>query len=232
MIKRFLAIISDTILQTAENAITMMLDIIAQLLTGMMDILTATIDIPVLSWLYKQLTQEDLSFVDLLCLISAIPVTLIYKIATDKAPFPQGDAFTNGLINAKTFADIQAQFFLPQTASPMTVAATAGTAVRLGAARDVLDQTKLKVFAFATGICSVRWKHRTRICHECAKVHVGSDIPEDPRDSSLPKQCPVCFAEHPNFDQRSNRLVFAGEQRGDHREPPEGHGRYPCCNSE
>ena len=154
VIKRFLAIISDTILQTAENAITMMLDIIAQLLTGMMDILTATIDIPVLSWLYKQLTQEDLSFIDLLCLISAIPVTLIYKIATDKAPFPQGDAFTNGLINAKTFADIQAQFFLPQTASPMTVAATAGTAVRLGAARDVLDQTKLKVFAFATGICS------------------------------------------------------------------------------
>jgi hypothetical protein len=65
VITRFLAIIADTILQTAENAITMMLDVIAQLLTGMMDILTATVDIPVLSWLYKQLTQENLSFINL-----------------------------------------------------------------------------------------------------------------------------------------------------------------------
>ena len=79
LIKRFVAIVAETVLTSAENVLTTLLDVLAQLLTGLMDALTATIDIPVLSWLYKLLTGEDLSFLDLLCLIAAIPVTLIYK---------------------------------------------------------------------------------------------------------------------------------------------------------
>ena len=38
------------------------LDVFGQLVQGMIDVLTAKLDIPVLSWLYHELTGEDLSF--------------------------------------------------------------------------------------------------------------------------------------------------------------------------
>ena len=59
IIKRFLAIIADTILQSAENVLLTLLDVFEQLMEGMIDVLTARLDIPVLSWLYHELTGED-----------------------------------------------------------------------------------------------------------------------------------------------------------------------------
>jgi hypothetical protein len=149
IIKRFLAILADTVLQSVQNVLITVLDILAQLMEGMIQILTTQLHIPVLSWVYKALTDEDLSFLDLICLIAAIPVTVIYKAVTHKAPFPEKDAFTDKLIGAKSLADIQALF----VATPRPVAAAPRTL--LAAAAPVLDQSKLKTFGFVTGIVSL-----------------------------------------------------------------------------
>jgi hypothetical protein len=163
IIKRFLAIVADTILQSAENVLVTVLDVFAQLVQGVIDVLTAKLDIPVLSWLYTELTGEELSFLDVICLVAAIPVTVIYKAAAQKAPFPSDDAFTQGLIGAKTLAEIQALFILPRVAvgggarpgtrGLIARAWAADTAQSADAA--VLDQAKLKTFGFVTGIVSL-----------------------------------------------------------------------------
>ncbi|WP_051695180.1 hypothetical protein [Caulobacter sp. UNC358MFTsu5.1] len=142
ILKRLVAIFTDTLLQSAENVLVTMLDVLAQLAAGVVDTLAHRLHIPVLSWLYKELTGDDLSFLDLVCLVAAIPVTLVYKAAARRAPFPRHDAFTQGLIAAGDLDAIKAQFVAAPHPGPK-------------AAAPVLDQDKLKIFAFATGVGSL-----------------------------------------------------------------------------
>ncbi|WP_395702163.1 hypothetical protein [Aquabacterium sp.] len=165
VIKRFLAIVTDTVLQTAENVVVTMLDVLQQLMQGMMDILTMPLDIPVLSWLYQDLTGDTLTFLDVICLITAIPATLIYKAAAQQSPFPANDAFTQGLIDAPDFDAIQALFVQTSPAQAprpaMALRATAAASATAAAAeasddpQPVMDQSKLKTFGFVTGIVSL-----------------------------------------------------------------------------
>ena len=152
IIKKFLAIVADTVLKSAENVLVTLLDVFAQLVDGIIDVLTAKLDIPVLSWLYKDLTGEDLSFLDVICLVVAIPVTIVYKLAAGKAPFPEGDAFTNGLIEAQSFAEIQALFVVPQRRNRVALMALAAAG---GDEASVLNQDALKTMGFVTGIASL-----------------------------------------------------------------------------
>lgn len=145
IIKRFLAILADALLETVENILLTLLDVLAQLASGMMTVLTASIDFPVLSWLYHELTGDDLSFLDLICLIAAIPATIVYKATAGSAPFPRSDAFTDGLIGASSFAEVKAQFLQNQPSAAMTALAD----------NPPLDQAKLKVFGVVTGVASL-----------------------------------------------------------------------------
>lgn len=157
IIQKLVAIVADTVIQSTENVLETTLDVFAQLVQGTIDVLTAKLDIPVLSWLYHELTGEDLSFLDVVCLVAAIPVTIVYKVATlaatqtEKAPFPEGDPFTNGLLAAKNWSQIQAQFYLTPHAVP---AAFTSRAVATSQATPVLDEDNLKIFSFATGLAS------------------------------------------------------------------------------
>lgn len=61
--------------------------------------LNAKIHVPVISWLYKyaitgSITNpgDDLTFLDLICLIQAVPATILYKVEKGRAPFSSGDA--------------------------------------------------------------------------------------------------------------------------------------------
>ncbi|NOK31667.1 hypothetical protein HMI49_00435 [Corallococcus exercitus] len=57
------------------------------------DVLLRPFNIPVLSWLYKKLTgEEQLTMLGALSLLAAIPVTIVYKLLTGKAPVPQQPA--------------------------------------------------------------------------------------------------------------------------------------------
>lgn len=150
IITRFIAIIGDLILQTAENVINTLIDVLSQLVAGLVDALNASIDIPILSWLYHLLTGNDLSFLDLGCLIAAIPVTLIYKAGAGSAPFSSGDPFTEGLLNATSFAQIQALFVTTQPAP-----ADNRTMLMAEDSGQEIDQSRLKVFGVVAGSAAV-----------------------------------------------------------------------------
>lgn len=50
-------------------------------------ILNASINIPFFSHLYKEISGDDLSVNDLICLLIAIPMTVLYKVGEGEAPF-------------------------------------------------------------------------------------------------------------------------------------------------
>jgi len=187
IIKRFMAILADTLLQTAENVMEATLDLFIQLTQGMMDLLTAKLDIPVLSWLYKQLTGEDLSFLDLICLIGAIPATIIYKISAGVTPFPQGDAFTEGLINAGNFEEVQALFYTTSAVNgiPLAAGSTMNMMAMTETQTPVLNQAKLKVFGFVTDIFAFVGS---------AVLIVATEIPRMPGPTLWPKTVAACAA--------------------------------------
>ncbi|MFD0861679.1 hypothetical protein ACFQ1M_05640 [Sungkyunkwania multivorans] len=109
IVKRLVAILADILVESAENIIDTALDIVAILVEGVIEILNAKLDIPVLSWLYKEITGNDLTILDVVCLIVAIPGTIIYKLAAEKAPFPD-NAMTQSLIDAKSWDALKAVF--------------------------------------------------------------------------------------------------------------------------
>lgn len=161
IIKKFAAIIADTLLQTAENVILAAIDVFITLVSGTMALLNAPLNIPVISWLYEEITGDQLSFLDLICLVAAIPATILYKIAASvagqsgAAPFDKNDAFTKGLIGASSFEQMQALFYtggapVLRTSSAMVL--TEGASVSTTANTPVLDESKLKIFGFVTGL--------------------------------------------------------------------------------
>ena len=106
IMERLLAIIADLVVETLENLVIAVIDVLAAVVQGVLSTLEAAIDIPVLSWVYQKYAGAPLSFMDLACLITAIPATIIYKIAHGTAPFPD-DATTTALIDAPDFATIR-----------------------------------------------------------------------------------------------------------------------------
>jgi hypothetical protein len=137
--KKLLAIIFDLIIKTAENVLTGTIDIISVLADGVVSALNHTLEIPVLSWLYEKLVGEPLSFLDLVCLITAIPVTIIVKLVSDEAPFPAGD-FTSALLKAQTFEEIRSLYHGQRV---MPDEASAGSMPMVGATPSVKAIAKL-----------------------------------------------------------------------------------------
>jgi hypothetical protein len=111
-----IAIFSDALLQSIENLLLALLDVLEALADGVVGLLDTAIDIPVISGLYREISGDDLSLLDVTCLIMAIPVTICGKLLGGAAPFPD-DATTAALIAAPDFAAIQ-QILKPPTARP------------------------------------------------------------------------------------------------------------------
>lgn len=125
LVKRLAGVILDVLVESAENILDTVLALLAELVQGIVDLLTQPIDIPVLSWLYKKITGKQLSILDAACLVVAIPGTIVYKIAAEKAPFPD-DAFTRSLIDATSWKELQDAFKNHDQA----LAASGGTALK------------------------------------------------------------------------------------------------------
>lgn len=80
----------EGVLAVANAFVDGLLTVFADLLTFLFDpdsgLLTRTINIPVLSWLYKKLFGEDLTILNLIMLVAAIPVTIVYRVLTGRYP--------------------------------------------------------------------------------------------------------------------------------------------------
>jgi hypothetical protein len=106
IIEGVIAIFSDALLQSLENVLLALLDLLEAMAEGAVSLLDTAIDIPVISGLYKEISGDDLSLLDIACLIGAIPATICGKLFSGATPFPD-DATTAALIGAPDFATIQ-----------------------------------------------------------------------------------------------------------------------------
>jgi outer membrane protein assembly factor BamB len=77
-----LGLVEDTVLDTlrfADSVIDIAIEVLADLVDAFIALLTQTIPIPVLSDLYKIVAKRELTLLDLVCLVVAIPTTIIQK---------------------------------------------------------------------------------------------------------------------------------------------------------
>ena len=106
LFQKVIAIITDLLLKTTRNIIVKAIDILKIIATNLLDLLDAPINIPIISPIYKQISGDDLSFLDLITLVGAIPATIMYKLMSGKSPYPD-NAQTTALINAPDFSTLQ-----------------------------------------------------------------------------------------------------------------------------
>ncbi|KAH8686166.1 hypothetical protein BGZ61DRAFT_533733 [Ilyonectria robusta] len=88
IIQKILAIAADLLLKTAKDVLVTVLDVFKLIVQEAFNMFDSPLNIPVLSQVYKLITGDELTIIDLVCLVSAIPATIIYKIICGKAPFP------------------------------------------------------------------------------------------------------------------------------------------------
>jgi hypothetical protein len=85
----------DGVLKVAQLAVDEILKVAALALSGFQTLLEASLNIPVLTWLFRELTGEPLSLLNLLTLLFAFPATIIYKLLNNNAaPFTQAELTT------------------------------------------------------------------------------------------------------------------------------------------
>jgi hypothetical protein len=85
------------VLDIFEGVVDALIQLAGNALAGFKNVLTATIDIPVISWLYKQISGgHPLTLLDLLCLVVSVPITIVYKLTfglpDGTAPFTAASA--------------------------------------------------------------------------------------------------------------------------------------------
>ncbi|MDP9049637.1 MAG: hypothetical protein M3O31_02795, partial [Acidobacteriota bacterium] len=108
-------LVGDLFLSLIKNGGDLLINVLEVLVQGVMSALTTKLEIPVLSWLYAKFTDgADLTFLDLVCLVAAIPATVIFKVVAQKAPFPD-DAVTGAILAATDFKSLQ-QIYRQQVA--------------------------------------------------------------------------------------------------------------------
>jgi hypothetical protein len=61
-------------------------------------ILNTTLHIPVLSWLYHEVFGEDLTFLNLITMVAAIPITILYRVFDGQYPSKDIQAATGALV--------------------------------------------------------------------------------------------------------------------------------------
>lgn len=115
VLKKLVAILADGVLESAENVIDALFDILYEIASAALEVLDTPIYIPVISDILNDFGVPDLSMLDLFCWIAAVPVTIIYKMANGSAPFPEDDN-TSFLIDATGYQTVVQAFAATQSA--------------------------------------------------------------------------------------------------------------------
>ncbi|KAJ6108664.1 hypothetical protein N7523_009987 [Penicillium sp. IBT 18751x] len=121
LFEKIAAIITDFVLNTVENCVLTLLDLVKLFTDAFLAALDAPLNIPILSPIYKNITGDQLSYLDLVCLIGAIPATVIYKAITNDVPFPANDV-TNQLITAPDYTTLRSIFDTSQPSQEQQIA--------------------------------------------------------------------------------------------------------------
>lgn len=83
----------NTAITLIENVGCAILELLADGIRYVLDLMTTRIELPVITWLYEEvMCQGDgskLTMLDLICLIAAVPTTVVYQIVRGAPPFTQ-----------------------------------------------------------------------------------------------------------------------------------------------
>ena len=109
VVQRLIGVVGSLVVQSAKHIVVLVLRIIKILTDKVLDDLDEPIKIPIISSLYRKIAGEELSILDLICLIAAAPATIIYKAVTFQTPFPDNES-TRALIDAHDYLSIQKLF--------------------------------------------------------------------------------------------------------------------------
>ncbi|KLP16141.1 uncharacterized protein LW94_13829 [Fusarium fujikuroi] len=107
ILKRLVGILVEGILGTTKVVVNAILDVLHRLAGTVVEMLDTKIHIPIISDILNLIGVPDISFLDLFLWIGAAGVTVVYKIDTGEAPFPD-NATTRALINATDWASFSA----------------------------------------------------------------------------------------------------------------------------
>ena len=78
-----------------QALLNMLLDAVSTVVTGLQNF--GNMDIPILSALWKKFTGHDLTFLDVICFVTAFPVTLMYRAKAGSFPSQEVSAADNSL---------------------------------------------------------------------------------------------------------------------------------------
>jgi hypothetical protein len=124
IIEKAVAILADLVLDALESLAQETIIFINQLLDSILEVLESPINIPVISEFYKTHISfgAELTLLDAACFISAIPVTVLFKIAFESTIFPDDDN-TVQLTDAASFDQIKQILNTAPTVTDLAVAA-------------------------------------------------------------------------------------------------------------
>ncbi|MND69112.1 hypothetical protein D3C80_605760 [compost metagenome] len=123
ILQRVVVRLVDALALTTKVIGDTVFDLLAQLVRTAVGVLDAKIYIPVLSEILEDVFGlAPFSILDVLCLIGAVPATIIYKIATGQPLFTATDGFSDKVIAATDLKDLRARFAAHQ---PVLLAADA-----------------------------------------------------------------------------------------------------------
>ncbi|KAK3369592.1 hypothetical protein B0T24DRAFT_722445 [Lasiosphaeria ovina] len=97
-----LDILGDVVLESASVVVGLLFDLVVLVIDSFKRLANATVEIPVVSSVYEFFVEEPLTVLDALCLLAAVPITVVVKLATDQDPYPRG-AKTDALLKAKDY---------------------------------------------------------------------------------------------------------------------------------
>lgn len=129
LLQKTIAIFLEAILGIAEKLFNAVLELVKEIASTVLQLLDTPIWIPVLSDILEEFFDTELSFsvLDVLLLVVALPATLGYKIMAGKAPFEEGDAYTNTLLHCTDFQTLYQTVTgqsLPNNSSMLVLATT------------------------------------------------------------------------------------------------------------
>ena len=111
ILKRLAGILVEAVLGTAQVVVDALFNVLYHVADAALGVLDTKIHIPIISDILNAIGVPDISFLDLITWIGAAGVTIVYKIANGRAPFPD-DATSRALVQAQdwnSFAAVMRQ---------------------------------------------------------------------------------------------------------------------------
>lgn len=104
--------IIHVILDGSKEIVSGLFEILGELFAAVKALITAKIDIPLISEIYSWLSDQDMSLLDMASLFIALPVTLVEKLTTGKVPFSSEDDIDTFIGYTREYMVMDAEEFI------------------------------------------------------------------------------------------------------------------------